>query len=85
MKKIILLALVTSAAFLAGCKEEAKSEAWYKQDEHKQETYTVYKKCLETGEVSLNCENARRGAIKFMKLGDESTKALFKPLERGVE
>lgn len=83
MKKLILLTLVaTSAALLTGCKEEAKSESWYKQDEHKQETYQVYKKCLETGEDSDNCQNARRGAITFAQLGDDETKALFKPLMR---
>lgn len=81
MKKITLLAfVVTSTVLLAGCKEEAKSERWYK--DHPKETYQVYKKCLETGEHSDNCENARRGAIKFMKLGDDDTKALFKSLER---
>jgi hypothetical protein len=80
MKKLIVVALVASAALLAGCKEEAKSYDWY--SEHPKETYQVYKKCLETGEASLNCDGARRAAIGFAKLGNDETKALFKPLMR---
>lgn len=78
MKKIILLALATSVVLLVGCTEEVKSERWYK--EHPKETYQVYKKCLDTGEHSENCQNARRGAITFAQLGDDETKALFDPL-----
>ncbi|BET64943.1 EexN family lipoprotein [Yersinia pseudotuberculosis] len=80
MKKFIVLALVASAALLAGCEEETKSERWYK--DHPAETFTVYKKCLDKGDASLNCENARRGAISHMQLGDADTKALFEPLKK---
>ncbi|HDX9051768.1 TPA: EexN family lipoprotein [Yersinia enterocolitica] len=79
MEKIILLALVTSVALLAGCKEEAKTYAWYK--DHPDETYNVYKKCLETGEASLNCEGARRAAIAFARGGDKDLEQKFNSLK----
>lgn len=78
MKKIILLALVTTAALLAGCKEEAKTYAWY--SEHPDETYTVYSKCLKTGEASLNCEGARRAALAFSRGEDKDLVQRFTPL-----
>lgn len=65
MKKFILVSLVTATALLTGCKEDAKTYAWYK--EHPDDTYTVYAKCLKTGEASLNCESARRAALAFSR------------------
>ncbi len=79
MRNLIVLALVASAAGLAGCKEEAKTYAWY--SEHPDETYKVYKKCLETGEASLNCEGARRAAIGFGRGGDKDLEQKFNSLK----
>ena len=78
MKKIIVLALVASAALLAGCKEEAKSYDWYSS--HPKETYTVYSECVKTGEASLNCEGARRAALAFSRGEDEELVQKFTPL-----
>lgn len=77
MNKIILLVLVTSS-MLAGCKEEAKTFAWYK--EHPKETYTVYSECVKTGEASLNCEGARRAALAFSRGEDKDLVQKFTPL-----
>jgi hypothetical protein len=79
MKKLIVVALVASVALLAGCEEETKTYAWYK--DHPDETYTVYKKCLETGEASLNCEGARRAAIAFGRGGDKDLEQKFNSLK----
>lgn len=78
MNKIILLVLVTSSVMLAGCKEEAKTYAWYK--EHPKETYTVYSECVKTGEASLNCEGARRAALAFSRGEDKELVQKFTPL-----
>jgi len=78
MKHFILLALVTFSALLAGCKEEAKTYAWYK--EHPKETYTVYTECVKTGEASLNCESARRAALAFSRGEDKDLVQKFTPL-----
>lgn len=78
MKTIILSALITSIALLAGCKDEAKTYAWYK--EHPKETYSVYSDCLKTGEASLNCEGARRAAISFARGQDKELERIFAPL-----
>lgn len=56
MEKIILIALISSAALFAGCKEEVKSADWYK--EHPQEIYQVYTQCLKMSEHTDNCEMA---------------------------
>lgn len=81
MKKIILSALVISAGLLAGCKDEAKTYAWYK--EHPEETYSVYTECVKTGEASLNCEGARRAALAFSRGEDKDLVQKFTPLING--
>ena len=48
--------LLTS--LLSGCKEEAKSVDWYKQNPT--ELATVYKQCKASGEDSDNCRNAKQ-------------------------
>lgn len=64
MKKTGLLSVTILGIFLlSGCKEEEKSEAWYKQ--HPDKTYEVYKKCIETGSNSDNCDAARYAAEMF--------------------
>lgn len=78
MKNSMLLIMVTSAALLIGCGEEAKSYAWY--SEHPEETYTVYSKCIKTGEASINCEGARRAALAFSRGKDEDLVQRFTPL-----
>lgn len=73
------ITFITAALFsLSACKDETKSETCYKS--HPDETYKVYKNCLDSGEASDNCEFARRAAISFAQLGDEQTKAKFLPL-----
>lgn len=76
MKKtgLILLAGLT-AVLLAGCKEEAKSEAWYQK--HPDETYQVYKKCLEDGENSKNCDAAHNAALVFADINHPDTQQKF--------
>lgn len=54
----IALPLVTVTALLAGCKEEAKSVDWYK--ENGSELATVYQKCVASGDDSDNCKNAKQ-------------------------
>lgn len=64
MKKTgMMLLAFFSVLIISGCKEEDKSEAWYKQ--HPDETYKVYKKCLETGSNSDNCDAAHHAALGF--------------------
>lgn len=63
MKKTFISVIILASAISSGCKEEAKSYAWY--SEHPDETYDVYSDCLDSGEASLNCDGARRAAIKF--------------------
>lgn len=75
MKKLIVLALVTSSVLLVGCEEETKSIKWYV--DYPDETYTVYSKCLKSGSGSQNCENAKRGARKLSVSRDPEVKKRF--------
>lgn len=81
MKQLGVMAVMIAGVFLTGCKDETKSEDWY--NKHPDETFTVYSKCLKTGEASDNCEFARRAAIGFAQLGTEEQKAKFAPLMKG--
>ncbi|EFH6202104.1 EexN family lipoprotein [Escherichia coli] len=63
MNKTFISVIIMASALSTGCKDEEKSYAWY--SDHPDETYDVYTECLESGEASLNCDGARRAAIKF--------------------
>ncbi|MDR5617852.1 EexN family lipoprotein [Arsenophonus sp.] len=78
MKKIGFMTVMIGCVILLGCKEEVKSEEWYNQ--HPDETYNVYSKCLKDGESSQNCENARRAKNNFVNLGTEEQKTRFSEL-----
>lgn len=78
LKGIVVASVIVSVVLLSGCKEETKSERWYQ--EHPDETFKVYSKCLKTGEASDNCEFSRRAAISFVQIGTEEQKAKFLPL-----
>jgi len=79
---VATITVITAAVFtLSACKDEMKSETWYKS--HADETFKVYKKCLETGEGSQNCENARHAARLFSVSGDQSQQDKFTDLING--
>lgn len=59
----LTLLMVFFTFLMSGCKEEEKSEAWYQK--HPDETYKVYKKCLETGSNSDNCDAAYHASVNF--------------------
>ncbi|MFN3071326.1 EexN family lipoprotein [Serratia sp. J2] len=81
MKKIIYIGVVSIfVGVLSGCNDEPKSEAWYKS--HPEETFNVYKECIDSGEASQNCENARKAAISFARSGNAELENKFLPLMR---
>lgn len=45
-------------ALVSGCKEEAKTVEWYKQNPS--ELKTVYEKCKASGDDTDNCRNAKQ-------------------------
>lgn len=84
MKKIITVGIVSIAVgFLSGCKDDPKSESWFK--DHPEDTFNVYKKCIDSGELSQNCENARKAAISFARSGNAELESKFLPLMRKSE
>lgn len=79
MNKIGLIALIIGSFTILGCKEEVKSEQWYKQ--HPDETYEFYSKCLKDGVSNQNCENARRAKNHFANFGNDEQKKRFSELD----
>lgn len=55
-KTFLLITLTVSAISLTGCKEEAKTQQWYKA--HPDEMNRVWKECKESGDDTQNCRNA---------------------------
>lgn len=66
MKKILIL---ISVLLLSACGEEVKTSEWW--FEHHEEAVIRYKKCLETGEDTPNCENIHAIDIKIAKVNPE--------------
>lgn len=55
---VFLFALPLLLTVLSGCKEEAKTVEWYKQNPS--ELKTVYEKCKTSGDDTDNCRNAKQ-------------------------
>lgn len=65
-KNIILLCIFISSAVLVGCKEEAKTTKWYR--DNPDELKVVYEKCQKSGSASENCKNANEAHYQIQQL-----------------
>lgn len=66
MKKIFLFVTISSIAILSGCKEEAKTTKWYR--DNPDELKVVYDKCQKSGDASENCKNANEAHYQIEQL-----------------
>lgn len=66
MNKILLIATISCLAVLTGCKEEAKTTKWYR--DNPDELKVVYDKCQKSGDASENCKNANEAHYQIEQL-----------------
>ena len=55
-KFILPLIAIAAVSLLNGCKEDAKTKSWYKENPTALET--VYADCMKSGDDNENCRNA---------------------------
>lgn len=66
VKNIILCATALCTVLLAGCKDEAKTTQWYR--DNPDELKVVYEKCQKSGDASENCKNANEAHYQIQQL-----------------
>ncbi|ENA3449060.1 EexN family lipoprotein [Yersinia enterocolitica] len=66
MNKILLIVTISCLTVLAGCKEEAKTTKWYR--DNPDELKVVYEKCQKSGSASENCKNANEAHYQIEQL-----------------
>ncbi|ENQ6875319.1 EexN family lipoprotein [Salmonella enterica] len=65
-KKVILVSILSLSFSIIGCKEEAKTTKWYRDNPN--ELKVVYEKCQKTGSASENCKNANEAHHQIQQL-----------------